>query len=445
MQKQMREEKITMINSMNITSNYSATKASVRRKLVERLGSDFNKGMNDVVMAKSRCDFERLVPKEDFIIYIHIPFCDSFCRDCPYSKSVNKGSVEKYVRALVKEIEFIGKNKKDSKIRAKAVYFGGGTPTVLSANLLSDIIGKLKKYFVDESTSITLESHPKSLDCDNLLKYRDAGINRISLGIQSFHDSVLKEMGREYDSNRAIEVAKKVSENGWNFNIDIMYGFDSETEEMFYEDLDKAIELNADHISIYGLMRNTDSKTKEAMIKNETDMYFYARKRLLDEGFLHYKINDFARNDKSINIYADLRDRIPLHENLALGTSGHGMTYSAGNYLKYRSIDKYIECIEKEIPPLYYVNCNDKEGDIVSNIFYGLNSLNISREKFKKQFGTDPVDNTTGFIRHLARLGFLEITDKEVKLREDSIFEYNILFNEVYYKGIKMPKDADIK
>ena len=432
-----------MLNSINNSSNYSATKASIRRKLVERLGPDFNKGMNDVVRAKASCDFERLVPKEDFIIYIHVPFCDSFCRDCPYSKSVNKGNLEKYVRALIKEIEFIGKNKNNSKIRAKAVYFGGGTPTVLSAHQLSDIIGKLKEYFVDESTSITLESHPKSLDCDNLSKYKDAGINRISLGIQSFQDSVLKEMGRDYDSNRALEVARKVSEAGWNFNVDIMYGFDSETDEMFYEDLERAIQFNANHISIYGLMRNTDNKTKEAMIKRETDMYFHARKRLLDEGFIHYKINDFARDDTSINVYADLRDRIPLHENLALGTSGHGMTVLAGNYLKYKSIDKYIDCIEKEIPPLSYVNCNDKEGDIVSNIFYGLNSLNISREKFKQQFDADPVENTNDFIRHLARLGFLDITDEEVKLREDSIFEYNILFNEVYYKGIKMPDDTD--
>lgn len=439
-----KKEVLNVTDSLKYDSNYSAVKASIRRKIIQKLGPDFNSGVNRIEMAKTPMDFKNIAPKEDFVIYIHMPFCDAFCRDCPYSKTLNKDSIERYCNALIREIELVGKSMDNTQGKLMAVYFGGGTPTTVPINLIEKIINKLKECFnKNNNISITLESNPQSLDCYNLQKYKDAGVNRLSIGIQSFHDSVLREMSRGYDSKRVLKVLEKAADEGWNFNVDLIYGFDSQTPEMFYEDIKKVLQFNANHISIYGLMRDVDTKTKEIMIKKETDMYFNAREKLLEYGFMHYKLNDFARNLDCINHYADARDRIPIHENLALGTSGHGMSFSAGNYFKFRSIDKYIESIEKGIPPLYYVNCNNKEGDIVSNILYGLNSLTIEREKFKDQFYIDPSDEPTNFIRNLARLGFLEITNKEIKVREDSLFEYNIIFNEIYYKSMKMPKDPD--
>ena len=174
--------------------------------------------------------------------YIHIPFCERKCNYCDFtSLKGTDNQIEKYVNYLLKEIDIYSKDY-DLSEKQDTIYFGGGTPSLLPIDSLKII---LSRFFYDENTEITIEVNPKTVNINKLKEYRNLGINRLSIGIQTFNDENLKVLGRIHNSEEAIEVYNMAREVGFkNISLDVMFSLPNQTLEMLKVDLEKLIFLN---------------------------------------------------------------------------------------------------------------------------------------------------------------------------------------------------------
>ena len=238
--------------------------------------------------------------------YIHIPFCERKCNYCDFTSLKGTDSqIEKYINYLLKEIEIYSKEY-DLSEKQDTIYFGGGTPSLLPINSLEKI---LSKFSYDKNTEITIEVNPKTVDTNKLKEYRKLGINRLSIGIQTFNDDNLKVLGRIHSSQEAIEVYNLARECGFdNISLDIMFSLPYQTLSMLQNDLEKLVSLNPNHISIYSLIweegtkffRDLKSgKLKETDNDLEASMYEYIIEFLKSKDYIHYEISNFSK--KTLN------------------------------------------------------------------------------------------------------------------------------------------------
>ena len=190
--------------------------------------------------------------------YIHIPFCERKCNYCDFTSLKGTDSqIEKYVNYLLKEIEIYSR-KYDLTKKQDTIYFGGGTPSLLPIDSLEKI---LSKFSYDKNTEITIEVNPKTVDTNKLKEYRKLGINRLSIGIQIFNNDNLKVLGRIHNSEEAIEVYNLARECGFNnISLDVMFSLPNQTLSMLQDDLEKLVNLNPNHISIYSLIWEEGTK-----------------------------------------------------------------------------------------------------------------------------------------------------------------------------------------
>ena len=192
------------------------------------------------------------------VIYIHIPFCKQACNYCDFHFSTSLQSKDDLVKALLKEIElqkgfFSNDTTKSSAI--STIYLGGGTPSLLNGDELKNLFATIRKFFpVEDGAEVTLEANPDDLSKEKLIAFRDAGINRLSIGIQSFDDDDLKWMNRAHHSVQAIQSVKDAQEAGFgNITIDLIYGAPLLTDEQWKKNLYTAFDLNVQHLSCYAL------------------------------------------------------------------------------------------------------------------------------------------------------------------------------------------------
>ncbi|MDR0505394.1 MAG: radical SAM family heme chaperone HemW [Dysgonamonadaceae bacterium] len=239
-------------------------------------------------------------------VYFHIPFCRSRCIYCDFFSSTSLTEKEKYVDALCEELKCRKDYLKGQIIRT--VYFGGGTPSLLSASDFEKIFQTFNHCFPAtylESLEITLEANPDDITLPYLDSIKDLPFNRISLGIQSFNDSELQFLRRRHDSASAVNVVKRLQEAGFgNISIDLMYGLPGQTLSIWEKTLQQAVDLNVQHISAYHLSYEEDTQLFELMLRGnvcpvseELSVQFF--NVLIDtlsiSGFEHYEISNFAR------------------------------------------------------------------------------------------------------------------------------------------------------
>ena len=186
-------------------------------------------------------------------IYIHIPYCKQACHYCDFHFSTNLNTKSDLIEAILKEIEL----QKDYLLgeTIETIYFGGGTPSILSTPELSNILHKIYESFqISENPEITLEANPDDLSRSKLEELKAAEINRLSIGIQSFDDQILSYFNRAHNSKMALNAVEHAREIGFqNISIDLIFGVPDQTLEALKSDLEQALELNTPHISIYGL------------------------------------------------------------------------------------------------------------------------------------------------------------------------------------------------
>lgn len=238
-------------------------------------------------------------------IYIHIPFCDKKCEYCDFCTFVRmEKEYRKYTNYLIKEIRMYPKIKYDT------IYFGGGTPSLLPVEMISEILNELDW---SENAEITLELNPTDMTFEKLKKFREIGINRLSIGIQSFQDHVLKFIGRQHSSEDAINVYKMARKAGFcNITVDLMFGIPNQTIEDLQRDLDILKELKPENVSIYSLIWEEGtvfwSKLQKGILSEiDQDLEALMYEKIIDfftkNGYCQYEISNFARIDgKDIKI-----------------------------------------------------------------------------------------------------------------------------------------------
>ncbi len=207
-------------------------------------------------------------------IYIHIPFCRRKCHYCNFYSLASLKYKERFLVALKEEI-YLRKNYLNGT-PVESIYLGGGTPSVLKIPEIKGILEDFRKYFqLAENTEITLEANPDDLDPDTLLEYRNSGINRISIGVQSFFDDDLQYLNRIHSAARAEESVRQAKEAGFtNISLDLIYGIPTLTTEKWRKNLEKAFSLEIPHISAYSLTVEPKTALDLLIWNNETARAF---------------------------------------------------------------------------------------------------------------------------------------------------------------------------
>lgn len=329
-------------------------------------------------------------------IYVHIPFCRQKCLYCDfYSEPCDDAKLrESYTETLLGEIAHYGK-KYGKNLKADTVFFGGGTPSLMEPALIDSVIKALKEAFdVAEDSEITMECNPATLTAEKLQGYKAAGVNRLSIGSQSFDDEVLSALGRIHKAADIEETVKAARLAGFdNISLDLMFAVPRQTMATWKESLEKALSIRPEHLSFYSLEIAEGTpfgKMHEAGTLEETDieedrkMYHYALERLKEEGYEHYEISNAAlagREAKHNLKYWNLSNY------LGLGPSAH--SYIGGErHSNSADLRGYIAAGGVGVIEESYIN--DLADDAVEYTFTALRTKEgVSFKTFREKFGQD--------------------------------------------------------
>ncbi|MBK7104125.1 MAG: radical SAM family heme chaperone HemW [Ignavibacteriae bacterium] len=281
-------------------------------------------------------------------IYIHIPFCDHKCIYCDFYSLINYENVEEYLKSLKLEIKFYAEKYSQDRI-VNSIFFGGGTPSFMAPNYIGEIINEIfKNFIIAENVEITLETNPGTVDKIKLLDFKKSGINRISIGIQTFDESELKFLTRIHDKKTAIETVENSTEIGIeNINIDLIFNLPNQTKKTWEENLNIAVNLPIKHISAYSLILEKgtilnklvlDGKVKMASEKYDAELYQYTMDFLTSKNFIQYEISNFAKPGFEClhnKFYWEYKDYI------GFGTAAHSFV-NGERWWNYSSLNKYI-------------------------------------------------------------------------------------------------------
>ena len=288
-------------------------------------------------------------------IYIHIPFCISKCFYCDFTSYANRENmIEKYIYALCNEI--LAKAEILSEYKVTTIYIGGGTPSYIDSKYIKQIFDTLMLAINKEDVKeITIEVNPNSVDEEKMRSYKEIGINRISIGLQSTYDTILKKIGRAHnlkDFEDTLELANKIGFK--NISADLIYPLPDLDLEKFKESVEYVInnkDKNVKHISIYNLEVHENTKLafllKEGYVTlvdedTEYEMYEYLRKRFEEEEYHRYEISNYA-----IDGYESKHNLRYWNQELYLGFGcGASSFFSGTRYSNIKNIEKYIENIE---------------------------------------------------------------------------------------------------
>lgn len=314
--------------------------------------------------------------KSELSLYVHIPFCKTKCSYCDFLSFGGCGySVQKsYSDALCREIAAYESVAREYAV--KTIFIGGGTPSYMDASFIEQIMHTIFETFsVEPDAEITIEGNPESLVRDKLMKYRKAGINRLSIGLQSANDEMLKILGRVHNYDQFIAAYNSARQAGFqNINIDLMSGLPGEDVESYIRTLAKVVELQPEHISAYSLIveERTPLSENDTLLdilpSEEEDRQLYARTKLLlkNSGYERYEISNYARKGSE------------CRHNLVYWTGGQylGVGLGAASYLRVLLSDGHIEPVrfhgvenlEEYIGR--FSNCDGMREDDYTNLYH---------------------------------------------------------------------------
>ncbi|MBK8550580.1 MAG: radical SAM family heme chaperone HemW [Ignavibacteria bacterium] len=326
-------------------------------------------------------------------IYIHIPFCSKRCNYCDFYLITNLNVIDKFILNLKIEISLSGESYTQNQF--DTIFFGGGTPSVLSHNQIEEIINCLHTHFsISSDAEISMEANPEDFLDKKVSDYRSAGINRLSLGVQSFVDSELKFLTRQHTSEEAQSVINDAFKYFDNINLDIIYSLPSQSKTDLDFSLSKAIELGIKHISAYTLTYEEKTVLYKSLQKNlvkrnpdllEAELYSFVSEKLISNGYDHYEVSNFAKK----NYQCRHNLKYWQYENyLGLGPSAHSF-FNNTRWNNFRDIVKYNASIEKNILPVEELYEVSKDQRHLEFIMLSLRSGGIDFEKYKNLFNVN--------------------------------------------------------
>lgn len=364
-------------------------------------------------------------------IYIHIPFCVQKCVYCDFlSAPASEETKYSYVQALLKEIKKLSIDYKDRDVNS--IFFGGGTPSTLDPNLIVEIMRALRENFnINEFAEVTLECNPGTLDEDKAYIYRNAGINRISFGLQSVNNDELKMLGRIHSFEEFRDSFRLARSYGFNnINIDIMTGLPGQSMESLIKTLKTVLAFKPEHISAYGLILEEGTKLFENISsypdiptdEEDRDMYEESRRQITKAKYRQYEISNYAKKGYECIHNLKYWNR---EEYLGLGI-GAASFVNETRYSNIRDLNKYIECMSKNDIKLEDIWENVEKLGLKDAkeefVFLGLRKIEgISIEEYKKNFNEDIYRQYKNEIESNINKGLLEIEENRLKLTRKGI------------------------
>lgn len=374
-------------------------------------------------------------------IYIHVPFCVRKCYYCDFISYTNKEeNVKEYIECLKKEID----GYKFEEYDITTIYIGGGTPSFINSNYIKVITDYLRDKLRNNKTKwneieITIEVNPGTVNLEKLKLYKEAGINRISIGLQSANDRLLKEIGRIHTYQEFLNTYNMARKVGFkNMNVDLMLGLPNQTIEDLKETIEKVTKLNPEHISVYSLILEEDTKMEKLVTEEkiklpeeeiERQMYWYVKNKLELIGYFQYEISNFSKKGKESRHNLNCWNQ---NEYIGLGVAAH--SYIEGKrYSNVESIEEYIENIEKdEIEKNRIVheiqNMEDAKREYMMLGFRKIDGVSI--KKFKEKYGENPIYLFRKELDKLVNEGLVEIDLDNIKLTNKGLDFANLVFEE---------------
>ena len=374
-------------------------------------------------------------------IYIHIPFCRKKCYYCDFPSFAGYETLmEPYGTALSMEIE-----EKSLLLEqlgpADTVYIGGGTPTALPLGVLARLIGKLRRTVpIKSDAEITIEANPGTVDEEYLHALLECGVNRLSMGVQSFNDTILRAIGRIHTAEQAVRAVEMAKSAGFkNLSLDLMYGLPGQGLEDLKISVETAMELAPQHISIYGLQVEDGTLFARQQEKGELKlpvddiveaMYDYMTEYLPDRGYVRYEISNFALTGYESRHNMGYWTDVPY---LGMGAAAHSyMGDSRWNNVS--SVEKYIKSVETGLPYRENEELLDRETEMEEFCFLALRmSAGIDKRAFQRKFDCPIGSVYNEAIEKMKARKLLEETEDHIRLTSLGMKFGNVVFREFVF------------
>ena len=356
--------------------------------------------------------------------YVHIPFCTQICYYCDFSKVFIKNQpVDAYLEHLIQET----RSYEIGKLRT--LYIGGGTPTALSAQQLAYLLTELPKVMdLSEVEEFTIEANPGDLDPDKIAVLKESQVNRVSLGVQTFDNKMLKKIGRSHQEQDIYDNIRHLKQAGFdNISIDLIYALPGQTMDQVKENVAKAIDLDIPHMSLYSLILENHTVFMNRMRRGklplpkeelEAEMFEYIIEELEKAGFEHYEISNFSKpgfESRHNLVYWDNAE----YYGLGAGASGY---VDGIRYKNHGPIRHYLEAVEAGKARITEEHLTLEE-KMEEELFLGLRKkTGVSKARFEEKFGIS-FDQLYGqVVASLTEQGLLVPDDKQVRMTKRGLF-----------------------
>ena len=381
--------------------------------------------------------------KQELGIYIHIPFCAKKCYYCDFVSYPNmKEKQKEYVEALKKEI----KSYDLQNYNITTIYIGGGTPSYIESKYIVDVLEYIKSKLNANETKfenmeITIEVNPGTVTKEKLLDYKKVGINRLSIGLQSTNDRLLKQIGRIHKYQDFLQTYNLARNVGFtNINIDLMLGLPNQSIKDLKESIEKVISLQPEHISIYSLIVEEGTKlykqieTGELQLPDEElerKMYWYTKSKLELAGYKHYEISNYAKPKRESKHNSNCWEQ---KQYIGIGASAHSYLDNI-RYCNVSNLKEYIsnmENVEADFEEKYIVNerqnLEDRKNEFM---LLGLRKIDgVSIAMFKEKYVENPIFRYRDSLEKLVNEGLVLIDGDMIKLTNKGLDLANIVWEE---------------
>ena len=381
-------------------------------------------------------------------LYVHIPFCKQKCKYCDFTSFAGKEDlIQEYIKWLNIEIKEVGEgikrdveNKYSEDVLVKTIYIGGGTPSYIDAEHIKVIMQNIyNNYQVDEEAEITIEINPGTVNECKLQKYKEIGINRLSIGVQSTNNQLLNMLGRIHNYEEFENTYKLARQVGFdNINIDFMIGLPKQTMEDIENILLEVKRLQPEHISVYSLILEENTPITKLVNQKklimpqdeiEREMYWTIKEGLEQQEYKHYEISNFAKKGMESKHNIDCWNQ---KEYMGFGVGAHSYVDGA-RFSNTDELQDYIKNYKEDKPEINFI-LNEKQNEISKMQEYmmlGLRKIDgIDCDKFETKFSKDVFEVFGAELEKLIMQELIEVEEGTIKLSKKGIDLANLVWEE---------------
>jgi oxygen-independent coproporphyrinogen-3 oxidase len=332
-------------------------------------------------------------------LYIHIPFCERKCLYCDFYSIESLSARRPFLDALLREIEITAENEWRGELRT--LFFGGGTPSLLNPDELAEILEHLRLHWMlSPDAEVTVETNPGTVDKAKLSAFRSLGVNRLSIGIQSFDEAELRFLSRIHDQKQAVRAVEDARAAGFdNVNIDLIFSLPGQTSEQWRATVRRAIELEPEHLSAYSLIVEDDTPLARLVhagnvvpngIDVEADLYRQTMEWMGESGYEHYEVSNYARGGRRC-----LHNLAYWHHDsyLGFGPSAHSFEHrgdgTGRRWGNVANISTYVRALKEDRVPRSFEETLDRRALARESVFLGLRADGLPLHPLLEQYGFD--------------------------------------------------------